>query len=52
MNISIQLGRVEYEMLKELQLKDSRYRKGLSKKIALDINSDYSSFKLRKGKRE
>ena len=41
MNITIRLTKVEYEMLKELQKKDKRYKKGLESKIRLDINCDY-----------
>ena len=41
MNITIRLTKVEYEMLKELQKKDKRYKKGLEKKIRLDLMSDY-----------
>ena len=41
MNITIRLTKVEYEMLKELQKKDKRYKKGLEEKIKLDISSDY-----------
>ena len=32
MNIIIRLTKVEYEMLKELQKTDSKYRKGLQQK--------------------
>jgi hypothetical protein len=41
MNITIRLTKVEYEMLKELQKKDKRYKKGLESKIRLDINCDH-----------
>ena len=41
MNIIIRLTKVEYEMLKELQKKDKRYKKGLEEKIRLDLLSDY-----------
>ena len=41
MNITIRLTKVKYEMLKELQKKDKRYKKGLEEKIKLDISSDY-----------
>ena len=41
MNITIRLTKVEYEMLKDLQKKDKRYRKGLEEKIRLDLSSDY-----------
>jgi hypothetical protein len=41
MNITIRLTKVEYEMLKELQKKDKRYKKGLEDKIRLELSSDY-----------
>jgi len=41
MNISIRLTKVELEMLKELQKKDKRYKKGLEEKIRFDLMSDY-----------
>lgn len=41
MNITIRLTKVECEMLKELQKKDKRYKKGLEEKIRLDLSSDY-----------
>ena len=41
MNITIRLTKVEYEMFKELQKKDKRYKKGLEEKIRLDLSSDY-----------
>jgi hypothetical protein len=37
MNITIRLTKVEYEMLKELQKKDKRYKKGLEEKVENDI---------------
>ena len=40
MNITIRLTKVEYEMLKELQKKDKRYKKGLEEKVKLDLSSD------------
>ena len=42
MNITIRLTKVEYEMLKELQKKDRRYKKGLGEKVRFDINLDYA----------
>ena len=33
MTITIRLTKVEYEMLKELQKRDKRYKKGLEEKI-------------------
>ena len=41
MNINIRLTKVEYEMLKELQKKDKRYKRGLEEKIRLDLAADY-----------
>ena len=41
MNITIRLTKVEYEMLKELQKKDKRYKKGLEVKVRSDLMSDY-----------
>ena len=41
MNITIRLAKVEYEMLKELQKKDKRYKKGLGWKIICEIQQDY-----------
>ena len=41
MNIIIRLPKVEYEMLKELQKNDKRYKKGLEGKIKIDIAMDY-----------
>ena len=41
MNITIRLTKVEVEMLKELQKRDKRYKKGLDEKIKDDIKRDY-----------
>ena len=41
MNITIRLTKVEYEMLKELQKKDKRYKKGLEEKVKSDLKIDY-----------
>ncbi len=41
MNITIRLTKVEFEMLKELQKKDKRYKKGLEEMIKIDIAIDY-----------
>ncbi len=41
MNINIRLTKVEYEMLKELEKKDKRYKRGLEGKIKFDLSSDY-----------
>jgi len=42
MNITIRLTKVEFEMLKELQKKDKRYKKGLERKILNDITEEFS----------
>ena len=42
MNITIRLTKVEYEMLKELQKKDKRYRGGLELKVQADIKDAHS----------
>jgi len=41
MNITIRLTNVEIEMLKELKLKDKRYRCGLARKIQGELIKDY-----------
>ena len=41
MTITIRLTKVEFEMLKELQKKDKRYKKGLEEKVKIDIAIDY-----------
>ena len=41
MTITIRLTKVEYEMLKELQKKGNRYKKGLEAKVKSDLYSDY-----------
>ena len=41
MTITIRLSKVEYEMLKELQKKDRRYRKGLEEKVRSEILIDF-----------
>ena len=43
MTITIRFTKVEVEMLKELQKKDKRYKKGLEEKIRLDLASEYRS---------
>ena len=45
MNITIRLTKVEYEMLKELQKKDKRYKKGLKQKILYELAEDFSQSK-------
>ena len=43
MNITIRLTKVEYEMLKELQKRDKRYKKGLEKKVKNEMIRDFAS---------
>ena len=43
MNITIRLTKVEYEMLKELQKRDKRYKKGLEIKVREEIRMDFPS---------
>lgn len=40
MNITIRLTKVEYEMLKELEKRDKRYKKGLEVKVKGEILKD------------
>ena len=47
MNITIRLTKVEHEMLKELQKKDKRYKKGLEHKIRGEIQKDFSLDQLK-----
>ena len=42
MNVTIRLTKVEYEMLKELEKKDKRYKNGFEKKLLTELRSDYS----------
>ena len=44
MTITIRLTKVEVEMLKELQKKDRRYKKGLERKVLTDLHQDFSLF--------
>ena len=41
MTITIRLTKVEYEMLKELQKKDKKYKKGLEEKVRLELKRDH-----------
>ncbi|MDB4677788.1 hypothetical protein OAE71_01335 [Synechococcus sp. AH-551-A21] len=41
MTITTRLTKVEVKMLKELQKKDKRYKKGLEEKVKVDINNDF-----------
>ena len=43
MTITIRLTKVEVEMLKELQKKDKRYKKGLEIKVKGEVQQDFSS---------
>jgi len=43
MNITIRLTKVEVEMLKELQKKDKRYKKGVEGKVRGEILKDHLS---------
>ena len=43
MTITIRLTKVEVEMLKELQKRDKRYKKGLENKVKSDLASHYQS---------
>jgi len=45
MNITLRLTKVEYEMLKELQKEDKRYKNGLDTKVIGEILKDYLSLK-------
>ena len=41
MNITIRQTKVEYEMLKELQKKGKKYKKGLEVKVKGEIRKDH-----------
>ena len=41
MNITIRLTKVEYEMFKELQKRDKRYKKGLEEKVKGELRNDH-----------
>ena len=43
MNITIRLTKVEYEMLKELQKRDKRYKRGIESKVISDTIKDYGN---------
>ena len=43
MNITIRLTKVEYEMLKELQKRDKKYKKGLEEKVKNEMTRDFAS---------
>ncbi len=43
MNITIRLTKVEVEMLKELQKRDKRYKKGLQAKVKEDIDLNWNA---------
>ena len=42
MNITIRLTKVEVEMLKELQKRDKRYKKGLEEKVMSEMIQDFT----------
>ena len=42
MTITIRFTKVAVEMLKELQKKDKRYKKGLEEKVKGDITNDFN----------
>ena len=42
MTITTRLTKVEVEMLKELQKKDKRYKRGLESKVKGDVHRDFS----------
>jgi hypothetical protein len=44
MNITIRLTKVEYEMLKELQKRDKRYKKGLEYFVQVHLRDSYEAF--------
>ena len=46
MNTTIRLTKVEYKMLKELQKKDKRYKKGLGIKVKGEIEKDFTTISL------
>ena len=45
MNITIRLTKVEFEMLKKLQKRDKRYKKGLEEKVKHDLR--YNALRLK-----
>ena len=45
MNITIRLTKVEVEMLKELQKRDKRYKKGIEEKVKVEIQENFSVLK-------
>ena len=47
MNVTIRLTKVEHEMLKELQKRDKRYKKGLEEKVKYDIIVAYGKKLIR-----
>jgi len=42
MNFTIRLTKVEYEMLKELQKNDKRYKNGIELKVKSELKIDYA----------
>ena len=46
MKITIRLTKVELEMLKELQKRDKRYKKGLEQKIRFDLSGEFADYSI------
>ena len=46
MNLTIRLTEVEFEVLKELQKRDKRYKKGLEEKVRLVLSSNQKGVEL------
>ena len=46
MNITIRLTKVEVEMLKELQKKDKRYKRGLEEKLEKEIKTHHTTLRF------
>jgi len=46
MNITVRLTKVEYEMLKEFQKSDKRYKKGLEIKVKEEIQKDFPTIHI------
>lgn len=45
MTITIRLTKIEHEMLKELQKKDKRYKRGLETKVKEELQKDLFSLR-------
>ena len=48
MNITIRLTKVEYEMLKELQKREKKYKEGLEVKVKGEIQKDHTLLTYKK----